>query len=163
VHRPATVEQVPEVTATFMQHYNTERPHQGRACHNVPPRVAFPTLPILPSIPKQVDPDRWLETLQGRAFARTVRSDGSVTVDDMRYHVERELAGQVINLIVHAPDKAFDLFQGANQIKRLPIKGLSGKVVPFEEYVSLMRQEAHSDGHRSHLRYLGLHQASLWA
>jgi hypothetical protein len=73
------------------------------------------------------------------------------------------LAGQVINLIVHAQNKAFGLFQVANQIKRLPIKELSGKVVPFEEYASLMWQEAHSDGHRSHLRYQGIHQASLWA
>ena len=48
LHRPATIEQVCEVTDAFMQHYNAERPHQGRACDNVPPRVAFPTLPTFP-------------------------------------------------------------------------------------------------------------------
>jgi hypothetical protein len=75
----------------------------------------------------------------------------------------RNEASQVINLIVHAPDKAFDLFHGATWIKRLPIKGLYGKVVSFEEYVWLMQQEAHSPGHQSPFTYLGLHQASLWA
>jgi hypothetical protein len=163
VHRPATVEQVREVTDTFMHHYNTERPHQGRACQNVPPRVAFPTLPVLPPVPQEVDPDRWLQHIHGKAFARTVRSDGSVTVDDIRYYVKQELAGQVINLIVDAPSKVFDLFHGVTRIRRLPIKGLYGKVLPFEEYVTLMRREAHSDGHRSPLTSHGFHQARLWA
>lgn len=163
VHRPGTLEQVREVTEQFRTHYNTERPHQGLACGNVPPRVAFPTLPPLPPIPEQVDPDCWLESIHGRAFARTVRSDGSVTVDDLRYYVKQSLAGQVVNLIVHAPDKVFDLFHGTNRIKRLPLKGLYGKVLPFEDYVTLMRQEAHSDGHRPQLTYHGFHQVSLWA
>ncbi|MFL5664012.1 MAG: hypothetical protein ACJ8BW_22120 [Ktedonobacteraceae bacterium] len=39
-----------EVTEAFLQHYNEERPHQGRTCGNVPPRVAFPTLPPLPTL-----------------------------------------------------------------------------------------------------------------
>jgi hypothetical protein len=129
----------------------------------VPPRIAFPTLPPLPPIPEQVDPDCWLETIHGRAFARTVRSDGSVTVDDMRYYVKQELTGQVINLIVDAPDKVFDLFHGANRLKQLPIKGLSGNVLPFEQYVTLMRQEARSDRHRPQFTSHGLRQASLWA
>ena len=162
VHRPGTVAQVREVTEAFMMHYNTERPHQGRSCGNTPPRVAFPTLPALPPVPSQVDPDRWIQSIDGQAFARSVRADGSVTVDDLRYYVSHQLAGQRINLVVRAPDNVFDLLHGATRIKRLPIKGLFGKLLPFEEYVALMRQEARSDGHRPALRYLGLQQASLW-
>jgi hypothetical protein len=41
---------VREVTEAFLQHYNEERPHQGQTCGNVPPRVAFPTLPTLPAL-----------------------------------------------------------------------------------------------------------------
>jgi transposase InsO family protein len=163
LHRPGTLEQVREVTAAFLKHYNIERPHQGRSCGNVPPRIAFPTLPTLPPLPAQVDPDRWIQSIDGQAFARTVRADGSVTVDEVRYYVGHKLAGQRINLVVHAADKVFDLLQGATCVKHLPIKGLYGKLMSFEEYVRLMRQEAHSDGHRPTLVYQGLHQASLWS
>jgi transposase InsO family protein len=50
LHRPSTLQEVREVTEAFLQHYNEERPHQGRTCGNVPPRVAFPTLPPLPAL-----------------------------------------------------------------------------------------------------------------
>ena len=162
VHRPATVVQVREVTEAFRAHYNEERPHQGYACGNVPPRIAYPTLPTLPPVPAQVDPDRWLQSLHGQAFVRMVRSDGTVSVDDVRYYVRRDLAGRAISLLVDAAAKEFDLLLGASRIKRLPIKGLYGQVLPFEEYVTLMRQEARSDGHRSRLTYHTFQQGSLW-
>src|SRR5215472_17802385 len=57
VFRPGTEEEVREVTATFLTHYNNERPNQARSCGNRPLRVAFPTLPMLPALPEQVDPD----------------------------------------------------------------------------------------------------------
>jgi len=52
--------EVREVTERFPLHYNQERPNLGRSCQNQPPRVAFPTLPVLPPLPEKVDPDRWL-------------------------------------------------------------------------------------------------------
>jgi hypothetical protein len=50
LHRPSTLQEVREVTEAFLKHYNEERPHQGRTCGNVPPRVAFPRLPPLPAL-----------------------------------------------------------------------------------------------------------------
>jgi hypothetical protein len=35
-------------------------PERRRACGNVPPRVALPSLPTLPALPERVDPDAWL-------------------------------------------------------------------------------------------------------
>jgi hypothetical protein len=93
---------------------------------------------------------------------RMVCSDGTVSVDDVRYYVSRGLAGRAISLVVDASDKVFDLWLGTSRIKRMAIKGLSDRVLPFEEYVMRMRQEAHSDGHRSRLSYHSLRQASLW-
>src|SRR6266702_3315077 len=58
IHRPTTLQEVREVTEQFMQHYNHERPHQGRSCKDQPPRVAFATLPKLPPVPETIDPDR---------------------------------------------------------------------------------------------------------
>ena len=91
-----------------------------------------------------------------------VRSDGTVSVDDVRYYVRRDLAGRAISLLVDAAAKEFDLLLGASRIKRLPIKGLYGQVLPFEEYVTLMQQEARSDGHRSRLTHHTFQQGSLW-
>jgi hypothetical protein len=50
----------------------------------------------------------------------------------------------------------------AHRIKRLPIKGLYAQALPFEQYVTLMQQKAHSDGHRSRLSYRSFRQSSLW-
>ena len=56
-HRPTTLEQVREVTESFSEHYNWQRPHQGLSCGNQPPRMAFPTLPSLPKYaPTPVEP-----------------------------------------------------------------------------------------------------------
>lgn len=74
--RPGTLEEVRSVTDYFQQHYNTERPHQGRSCQNQPPRVAHPVLPKRPALPSTVDPDRWLQALHGRWYPRRVRADG---------------------------------------------------------------------------------------
>ena len=70
VHLPRTLEQVQEATEHFLSHYNAERPNQARSCGNQPPRVAYPTFPQLPAVPQTIDPDRWLERLNGQAFVR---------------------------------------------------------------------------------------------
>jgi hypothetical protein len=81
VHQPATLQEVREVTEAFLQHDKNERPHQGRACGNVPPRVAFPTLPVLPALPERVNPDAWLGSLDQKRYLRHVGRDGCVDVD----------------------------------------------------------------------------------
>src|SRR5258708_30014315 len=42
-YRPSTVEAVRQMTATFMEHYNWQRPHQGVACGNRPPGWRTPS------------------------------------------------------------------------------------------------------------------------
>lgn len=42
----------------FPHYYNHIRPHQGQACQNQPPNVAFPDLPTLPDMPETLNPDR---------------------------------------------------------------------------------------------------------
>ena len=82
IRLPITLGEVREATEEFLQHYNHERPHQGKACGNLPPHTAFPNLPALPPLPERVNPDHWLETVHGQAFARKVSAQGSVDVDD---------------------------------------------------------------------------------
>ncbi len=164
IHRPATLEEVRVVTEQFMHHYNGERPHQGRSCGNHPPRIAHPTLPILPPLPKQVDPDCWLEARDGQAFARKVDAHGCVTVDLESYYLKQQLAGQHVVLFVNTVSKAFDVYLDSQQIKQVPIKGLRGEAMPFDRYVDQMREQARSEA-RQLLQKKGAarRQQSLWA
>jgi hypothetical protein len=77
-HRPTTLEQVHEVTQSFGEHYNWQRPHQGLACGNRPPRVAFPALPTLLKVPDVVNADAWLPQVDGEHLVRLVnrKADG---------------------------------------------------------------------------------------
>jgi hypothetical protein len=145
VQLPQTLEQVQEATENFLHHYNDERPNQARSCGNQPPCVACPTFPTLPAVPETIDPDRWLERVNGQAFVRKVQSDASMTINHERYYVPRELAGQQVACFINAPEKQFDIRQAGLRVKSVPIKGLYSRTVPFEEYVELMKQEARSE------------------
>jgi hypothetical protein len=163
VLRPGTEGEVQEVTDAFFLHYNTERPHQGRACGNRPPRVAFPVLPTLPPLPEQVDPDRWLEAIHSQAFARRVQPNGTVEVDRRPYYVKQTLAGQQVVLVVNAREAVFEVLLGAARLKSVPIKGLVGQPLPFDEYAARMREEARSEYRRWLQQHRGWRQGQLWA
>jgi hypothetical protein len=145
VERPTTVEEVREVTATFVRHYNQERPHQGRSCGNQPPCVAFPSLPALPKVPDVVDPDRWLQVSDGLHLVRQVRRDGTVRVDLKSYYVGRVLAGQRVVLHLSAAKRAFLVVHAQRLIKTLPLKGLVGQALRFEAFVQFMSGQARSE------------------
>jgi integrase-like protein len=143
IHLPRTLSEAQEVTEGFLQHSNTQRPHQGRrACGNQPPRVACPDFPLLPPVPLVVDADSWLAYVHQRAFARAVQTNGNVSINHESYYIQRALAGQRVACFVNAPAKCFDIWQGEHLIKQVAIKGLYGKMLPFDEYVTLMKQEA---------------------
>ncbi len=142
VYRPATLAEVRTVTTQFMQHYNEERPHQGLSCGNRPPRSAFPTLPRLPAVPEVVNPDRWLEVNDGLHVVRTVSRHGTVSIDLKAYYVGRALAGQRVALHLSANAYAWLVIQGTQVLKALPLKGLYGAALPFEQFVQLMMQQA---------------------
>lgn len=163
VQLPETLERVQEVTESFLHHYNEERPNQARSCGNQPPRVACPIFPHLPAVPQTIDPDRWLERVDGQAFARKVQSDASLTINHERYYVPRALAGQQITCLINAPQKQFDIWHAGVCMASVPIKGLSGKTVPFDEYVELMKQEARSEYRRYLQTHPRLSQGRLWA
>jgi hypothetical protein len=79
--QPGDLTSAQEVTATFRQHYNYERPNQAISCGNRPPCLAFGDLPPRPALPAQVDPDRWLKVLDGERYMRKVRANGTVSVE----------------------------------------------------------------------------------
>jgi transposase InsO family protein len=163
LEQPETEEAACEVTEAFLRHYHAERPHQGRGLGNRPPLVAFPTLPSRPPLPEVVNPDRWLAPLHGQAFARTVQPNGSVTVDNRPYYIKQSLVGQKVVLVVNALEQTFDVLVGREHVKSVPIKGLVGQELPFEEYAARMLEEARSEYRRWLQQQRRLHQLSLWA
>jgi transposase InsO family protein len=142
VYRPADLEAVRTVTATFQQHYNEERPHQGLACGNQPPRVAFPVLPLRPAVPVTVDPDRWISALHGTCYVRKVQQDTSVTVGTGRYYVTQALRGQTVSLQIDATDRTLVITHNGQEVKRVAIVGSGRSRVPFAQFVELLCAEA---------------------
>jgi transposase InsO family protein len=164
VHRPGTLQEASDVTRAYQEHYNWQRPRQGRSCHNVPPCIAHPQLPHLPALPAEVDPDRWIDHLHARAYVRHVGADGCVTVDEWSNYVELEHKGKTVALLINAPGRCFEIWEGASLLKRLPIKGLQGTLMPIERFTAWMREQAIAEERRGKLqtRAFGWRQLPLW-
>lgn len=142
VERPATVEAVREATAAYKEHYNHQRPNQALSCGNQPPRVAFPTLPPRPSVPLLVDPDAWLRAIDGRAYVRRVQDDGSVRVGEAFYYAGRDVAGQEVAMRVEAASRELVVVHAGVERRRMPIKGVQQRVLPFDRFVEQLAAQA---------------------
>ncbi len=121
------------VTAAYQRFYNNERPHQGLSCANLPPHVAFPTLPTLPPVPALVDADRWLHAYDDHRFMRHVKANGQVMV--VPYYVKTTLAKQAVAMRVDADAGQFVVEANGQEIQRLAIKGIGQGVLPFTTFV----------------------------
>jgi transposase InsO family protein len=142
LEQPADLEQAKAVTEAFQQHYNTERPHQGLSCGNRPPRTAFPHLPALPSLPATVDPDSWLTSLDGLHLERKVDRHGVVSIDLKRYYVSSHLVGQHVVLHLDAKGRCMQVLHEQQVVKSLPLKGMVGHVLSFEQFLTHMLHQA---------------------
>jgi transposase InsO family protein len=142
VHRPADCETVKTLTAAFQHHYNYERPHQGLSCHNQPPRVAFAELPARPAVPAVVDPDHWIERLNGQCFVRKVRRDTSVMIDTVAYYTTRAVVGKTVRLRVEAATRSFVVELEGEEVKRIPIAGTGRGECSFATFVEGLCHEA---------------------
>ena len=140
--RPRTLAQAREVTATWVTHYNEQRPNQARSCQNRPPRTAFPELPTLPRPPAQVQADGWLRELDGWQVERKVNANGMVQLDLRRYYVDVHRAGQRVTLQLQAATRSLAVWQEGTLLKTLPLRGLVGQSLSFERFVAHLVQQA---------------------
>lgn len=143
--RPSTLAQSREELREYRFLYNSQRPHQGRACGNVPPYQAFPRLPILRTLPITIDPDSWLNRIDGRIFERLVQANGSVKVDNHSYYVGKKYHGKHVTLQLQAETREFKVMHKRKFIKQIPVKGLYNEVLEFQEYLDLICREAHTE------------------
>ena len=146
--RPADVEATRQCVERYRAHYNHERPNQARSCQNQPPSTAFPVLPVLPRLPEHVDPDSWLNAIDGKLYQRRVEPNGAVKVDNFHYYVQQKLRGQVVLLKVDAAQRTFEIFFQGQRIKQMAIKGLHHEVLSLQDYLRQICKEAVSEQRR---------------
>lgn len=140
--RPGNLQQAQAVTEVFVQHYNVERPHQGLSCGNRPPRTAFPTLAPLPPLPSTIDPDSWLSQLDGLHVERKVDRNGMLSIDLKRYYVSAKLAGRHVSVPLDAQARCLHVYLEQHRLKSLPLRGLVGRSLSFEQFLTHMLQQA---------------------
>lgn len=142
---PATLAAVNEVNIVFKQHYNYERPHQGSTCKNQPPCIAFPDLPLLPRLPLQIDPDAWLQHAYDRYYKRTIAASGTVQLGNQRYYISKDEAGKQVTLTIQPHSRLVEAVHANRVLRSMPLKGLHQRMMPLDEYVTLICQEARTE------------------
>ena len=142
VFAPKDADQARTLTDGFRQHYNHERPNQALSCGNRPPCVAFPNLAPRPLLPSMIDPDRWVEVLDGQRYVRKIHNNGTVSVDDRLYYIDQAWHGRYVSLRIDAAKRVFVVEYREQVLKEVPLKGLVGDVLPLEAYIEQMKAEA---------------------
>jgi len=159
IYRPETFDQIIEMNRNEKYFYNYYRPNQAKSCGNRPPRLAFADLPPLPPVPQMIDPDRWLETVDGQLFTRRVNAAGSVQVDKHKYYIGRAYQGRSVILQVDATNRQFNVELAKKPLKTIPIKGLEHGQMSFDKYLDFICTQAVSAWRlylRKHRQYLPL-------
>jgi hypothetical protein len=92
-----------------------------------------------------VDPDRWLEVLDGRRYVRKVQANGVVSVNHVGYYVDHTWAGKYVSLRIDAAQRVFVVEYREHAVKAIPINGLIGKPMALEVYLAHMALEARTN------------------
>jgi hypothetical protein len=149
VYLPETLDQVVDMNLDLKFYYNYRRPHQGLACGNQPPRLAFPELPPLPPLPDQIDPDAWLSFVDDQVYRRRVNASGTVQLGKKDYYIGRPFKGQLVLLQPAAANRTLTVLLDGQPLKTVPIKGLVESPMPWTDYLPWLRAQAVSDWQRA--------------
>jgi hypothetical protein len=87
--------------------------------------------------------------IDGRAYVRRVQTSGDVTLGEASYYAGRDLAGQQVALLVDAQAREFVVVYAGEERRRVPIKGLVQRPLPFDAFVDLLAAQARGKGRAS--------------
>jgi hypothetical protein len=99
-------------------------------------------LPVLPEAPQTIDPDHWLQDLDGLHLERKVDRNGTVSIDLKRYYVSAQLKGHRVVLRLDAPSRSMQVIEEQKAIKSLALKGLMNQTLSFEQFLVHMQRQA---------------------
>lgn len=150
IDRPDDFDTALEATARYVRHYNEERPNQALSCGNRPPLDAFPNLPTLPKLPQRVDPDAWLNVIDGIVYTRRIDAKGNLKLGEQRYYIRAALRGQYVNVRVLAGQRQLEVEHHGQRVRVLNIKGLVGHDMDFDAYFEWIMAEARTHWRRLH-------------
>jgi hypothetical protein len=142
-HSPSTIADALDLLDPFITYHNTQRPHQGQACQDEIPDVAYPDLPKLPALPQVVQPNRWLQTEHRRIYRRRVNANGSIQVDSHLYYIGQTYAGLGVLAQLDAEKAQLVVIGDGKVLKYCPLMGLYTSELPFSEYLERIKTEAH--------------------
>jgi hypothetical protein len=148
IYRPQTLQQTRDMNQRVHYHYNYQRPNQALSCGNRPPCLVLAEWPRLPPLPESVDPEAWLDSLNGKTFVRRVNASGGVKLDKYYYYVALHLKGQYVVLHIDAAERSLKVEYQHQVVKSIPLKGLVGRTLSLADYVTHIRQEALSEWRR---------------
>jgi len=131
-----------DVLPDFVFYFNDERIHFGRACNGKTPNAAFPSLPPLPHLPQQVDPDDWLRAYHQRVFRRRISSNGTIQIDQHVYYIGSRHAGKRVLAYLDAIQRRFYILHDDKVLAVKDIQGLLGQSLDFQSFLTHMKQEA---------------------
>ncbi len=71
---------------------------------------------------------------------------------------------KTVALLVNAPGRSFEVWEGASLLMQVPIKGLQGAPMALERFINWMREQALAEERRGkrQTRAFGWRQLSLW-
>jgi hypothetical protein len=99
----------------------------------------------LPALPAFVDPLAWLYHEPQQVFRRRVDASGRIKVDLKRYYVGKAWRGQLITVHLNAEEAHLVLLAQGQILKVLPVSTTSKGLLPFEEYVQQIQEQARAE------------------
>jgi hypothetical protein len=115
---PTTLAEAHEVLPGFVHYHNAQRVHQGRACRNQIPDVAFPDLPPLPTVPETIQSNHWLKAYHRRVFRRRISSNGTIHVDRYTYYIDDDYRKHHVLVHLDAEKQVFCVSCNNEVLKR---------------------------------------------
>lgn len=82
-----------------------------------------------------MDPDRWIESWDGRCFVRKVQRDTSISIDERCYYVRKDLVGHYVTVRIEVASRSFVVEHAGIVIKQIAIRDTGKGPMPFSSFV----------------------------